>query len=112
MPPSGTITSVYALASARRVPSSAALRLQPWPEFVAVDLGDVVVHGVLDLELASRDLRHTVRRASRGDAGVRRVARWAAGARLSPCGSEPDQRMSEESYGWRRRAGSVSPDWP
>jgi hypothetical protein len=64
------------------------------------------------LNLSPRDLRHTVRRASRGDAGVRRVARWTAGARLSPCASEADQRTSEESYGWRRRAGSVSPDWP
>jgi hypothetical protein len=34
-----------ALGSARRVPSSAALRLQPWLEFITVDLGDVAVLG-------------------------------------------------------------------
>jgi hypothetical protein len=40
-----------ALASARRAPSSAALRLQPWLEFVTVDLGEVAVLGAAARQL-------------------------------------------------------------
>jgi hypothetical protein len=67
-----------ALDSARRTPNSAALRLQPWLEFVTVDLGDVAVLGATARRLGRGLLPAPNLAPARG--GVTEALERAAGA--------------------------------